>query len=70
MKMSREGEAEPHKEKDHEEKTEETHPREEEAEKAVTQEFASIASKVTTHFANSCPEPKREDGKIEGRITP
>ena len=26
--------------------------------------------KVTGHFANTCPEPKREDGKIEVRITP
>ena len=46
--MSREGEPELHKEEDKEDETEETHPREEEAETAVTQEFASIVTKSAT----------------------
>ena len=42
IKMRREEETEPHKKKDQEEETEDTHPREEETEKAIIQEFASI----------------------------
>ena len=24
--------------------------------------------KVTTHFANTCPEPRRKEGKVEGKF--
>ena len=27
-------------------------------------------NKISNHFANTCPESKREDGQTEGRITP
>ena len=65
----RERETEPHKEEDQEEETDETYSREE-AEKAVTQEFSLIDIKSPPNLPILAQNQKKEDGQIEGRITP
>ena len=53
-------------------KEEETHPRgKETAETAAAQGSVITGTKKKTYFAATCPKPKKEEGKVEGRsITP
>ena len=59
--MSTEGKTKFHRERDQEEETEETHPKEEEeAEKAATQDFVTIATRSQPILPIHAQEPREE----------